>query len=171
MNLNDMYPTTTLKSADFDEVGEMVLTIKKVEIKSIGTDENAETKPVISFNETDKEFVCNKTNASLIAGMYGDKNVDVAWVGKQITLHTEMTTFGGKPTPGIRVKQIDAKQANIDAFWKFAKEVMLLTPDEGRAILKENNNDFVAALKAIRESNDPTLVDTAKDLGGEEVTE
>jgi hypothetical protein len=170
MNLNDMYPSTTLKSADFDEVGEMVLTIRKVEIKPIGSDENAEIKPVISFTETDKEFVCNKTNANLIAGMYGDKNVDSAWVGKQITLHVEMTTFGGKPTPGIRVKPVNEKQAVIDAFWKFAREVMLLSPEEGRAVLKENNNDFVAALKALRGSNDPSLLDTAKDLGGEEAT-
>jgi hypothetical protein len=167
MNLGDMYPSTTLKSADFDEVGEMILTIKKVEIKLLGSEADAESKPVISFLETDKDFVCNKTNATLIAGMYGDKNVDVVWVGKQVTLHVEMTTFGGKPTPGIRVKQISEKQAGIDSFWKYVREVMFLSPEEGRAILKEYNGDFTAALNAIRASNDPTLVDAATKIGGE----
>jgi len=166
MNLNDMYPSTTLKSADFDEVGEMMLTIKKVEIKTLGSEADAESKPVISFLETDKEFVCNKTNATIIAGMYGDKNVDVAWVGKQITLHVEMTTYGGKPTPGIRVKQVSEKQAGIDAFWKYVREVMLMAPEEGRAILKEYNGDFIAALNAIRTSNEPPLIQSAADLGG-----
>jgi len=155
MNLNDMYPSTTLKSADFDEVGEMILTIEKVEIKALGSEADSETKPVISFKETEKALVCNKTNANIIAGMYGDKNVDVAWVNKQITLHVEMTTYGGKPTPGIRVKQISEKQAGIDAFWKYVREVMFLTPEEGRAILKEYNGDFTAALAAIKSSNEP----------------
>jgi len=148
MNLNDMYPSTSLKSADFDETPEMVLTIKKVEIRDIGQEGAPEPKPVLAFDETDKSLVLNKTNASIIGAMFGDKNVDVAWIGKKITLHVEMTAFQGKPTPGIRVKQINEKQAAIDAFWSKANE-MFLTPDEGRAVLKENGGDFGKALGAL----------------------
>jgi hypothetical protein len=146
MNLNDMFPSTSLKSADFEEGGEMTLTIQKVEIRDLGQQDSKEMKPCLSFVEVDKSLVLNKTNANIIAGMYGDKNIDVSWIGKQITLHVEMTTFQGKPTPGIRVKLISEKDASIQAFWNKASGELFLTPDEGRAVLKQANGDFVAAL-------------------------
>lgn len=167
MNLNDMYPSTTLKSADFDDVGEMQLTIKKVEIKDIGQEGATETKPILSFNETEKTLVLNKTNAGVIGAMYGDKNVDVSWIGKQIVLHVEMTTFQGKATPGIRVKQVNEKQAAIDAFWAYASGTMFLTADEGRAVLKENGNDFVAALAALK--NEPATAANAKPVSAKDI--
>lgn len=147
MNLNDMFPSTSLKSADFEEGGEMHLTINGVQMKSLGQD-NAEVKPILSFIETDKTLVLNKTNANIIASMYGDKNIDTAWLNKKVTLHVEMTTFQGKATPGIRVKLIDGKQAAINAFWELANE-KFLTPDEGRGILKENGGDFIKAYAAL----------------------
>jgi len=148
MNLNDMFPSTSLKSADFEDGGTMTLTIKKVEIRDLGQQDAKEMKPCLSFDEVDKSLVLNKTNAMIIAGMYGDKNIDVTWIGKKITLHVEMTTFQGKPTPGIRVKLIDSKQAAINAFWERANDAFL-TPEEGRKLLKQANGDFVAALELI----------------------
>lgn len=145
MNLNDLHPSTSLKSSDFDEVGEMTLTITKVEMRNIGQDEE-EIKPVLSFTETDKTLVLNKTNANRIGAQHGEKNIDVTWVGKQITLHVEMTEFQGKPTPGIRVKQTSA----ADEYWAYATNPMFLSPDEARAILKENGGDFVAALASLK---------------------
>ena len=117
MNLNDMFPSTSLKSADFEEGGEMHLTIKSITMRDIGQDDNKEIKPVLTFNELDKSMVLNKTNANIISSMYGDKNIDVTWIGKKITLHVEMTAYQGKPTPGIRVKLVDSKQQIINAFW------------------------------------------------------
>lgn len=146
MNLADLHPSTSLKSADFDDVGEMMLTIRKVEIRNIGQEGEQETKPVLTFDETEKTLVLNKTNANLIGSMHGEKNVDVAWVGKQITLHVEMTTFQGKATPGIRVKQSNA----AEEYWAYATNPMFLSPDEARAILKEHNGDFVAALASMK---------------------
>jgi hypothetical protein len=148
MNLNDIFPSSTLKSADFEDGGEMTMTISKVEMKDIGQEGQKEVKCILSFVENDKAFVLNKTNGYVISEMYGDKNVDVAWIGKPITLHVEMTTFGGKPTPGIRVKRIDAKTALQNAFWNKITE-LFFSPDEGRKILKENNGDFAKALAAL----------------------
>ena len=129
MNLGDLHPSTSLKSSDFDEVGEMTLTIRKIEIRDIGQEGEKETKPVLTFDETEKTLVLNKTNANLIGAQYGDKNIDVAWIGKQITLHVEQTTFQGKATPGIRVKQSNA----TDEFWEYATDTMFLSPEGEQA--------------------------------------
>jgi hypothetical protein len=146
MNLNDMFPSTSLKSADFEDGGEMNLTISKVEIRDLGQQDTKEMKPCLAFLEVDKSLVLNKTNANIIATMYGDKNIDTAWIGKKITLHVEMTTFQGKPTPGIRVKMIDENEAARISFWERCNNELFLTPDEGRAILKQANGDFAAAM-------------------------
>lgn len=158
MNLNDMYPSTSLKSSDFEEGEEKTLTIKKVEMRNVGQGESAEVKPSITFEEIEQNFVCNKTNGNVLGEMFGAKNVDVAWVGKKITLRVEMTKFQGKDTPGIRVKRIDEKQAAMDAFWNCARDEKFLSPDEGRAILKQWGGDYVAALLSLKGDGD-TLAD------------
>lgn len=156
MNLNDMYPSTSLKSSDFEEGEEKTLTIKKVEMRNIGQGETAEIKPSITFEEIEQNFVCNKTNGNILGEMFGLKNVDTAWIGKKITLHVEMTKFQGKDTPGIRVKKIDEKEAGRKAFWDYATgDPMFLTTEEARGILKKNAGDFVAALAAMKSDATP----------------
>jgi len=150
MNLNDMYPSTSLKSSDFEDGEEKTLTIKKVEMRSVGQGETAEVKPSITFEEIEQNFVCNKTNGNILGDMFGTKNVDVTWVGKKIILRVEMTKFQGKDTPGIRVKKIDEKEAARKAFWDYASDVLFLTAEEGRGILKENGGDFVRALAVMK---------------------
>jgi hypothetical protein len=83
MNLDDAFPSKYLKASDLPEEGSLTLTIDKVEIQEIGMEK--QRKPVISFEESDKGFVCNKTNANAIAKVTESRNTD-DWHGKTIRL-------------------------------------------------------------------------------------
>lgn len=101
MKLHQAFPSNFLKSEDIGDT-EMVLTITGVENEELGQGQEKETKPVISFKETDKKLVVNKTNFIAIAGVLGSDESD-DWSGKQIGLITMQVQFGGKMTMGIRV--------------------------------------------------------------------
>ena len=105
-------PSTTLKAADLDG-SEVALTIKSYEAKEFD-EKDAKTgrswkavKPILAFEETDKTFVCNKTNRNSIAYAYGKEMDD--WIGKPITLYPTMVEFGGNMVEAIRVRVV--KQA------------------------------------------------------------
>lgn len=147
MRLSEMFPSNLLKSQDvIDSGGEMSLTISKVEMKTFERDDNSkDTKPLIYFEE-DKQMVCNKTNAGIIAELYGD-DTD-AWIGKPITLTVKDVEFQGKTVLGIRVKNLNSKDALIQEFWNSAR-AMGYDQATGQALLKKHNMDFAAATKAL----------------------
>jgi len=69
---------------------DVVVLISKViggELTAIGGRKSK--KPVISFEGKEKKMICNKTNAKVIASLYGNHVED--WVGKCITLFVGMT--------------------------------------------------------------------------------
>jgi hypothetical protein len=69
---------------------DVVVKISKViggELTAIGGRKSK--KPVISFEGKEKKMICNKTNAKVIATMYGNHVED--WIGKRITLFVGMT--------------------------------------------------------------------------------
>ena len=98
-DLDDIFTGSTLKAGDLGDK-DVTLTITGVEIKEY----EEGSKPVLSFAGTQKTFVCNKTNANRIAEMHGRKNIDEAWVGKQITLYPDRVEFRGDMVDAIRVK-------------------------------------------------------------------
>ena len=102
MNINEAFPSKYLK-ADVDILPDVPvhLTITGVEIENVGSASKQETKPVLSFKETKKGLVLNKTNATTISKLYGP-DTD-AWTGKRITLLWKEVEFQGEMTPGIRV--------------------------------------------------------------------
>lgn len=97
MELSDVFKSSSLKAADLAG-REVTLTIAG--FKSQDFDDG--TKLILSFQETDKDLICNKTNANTIKDMYGG-TID-NWVGRQITLIQSQTDYGGKQVPCIRVK-------------------------------------------------------------------
>jgi hypothetical protein len=146
MKLSEMYPSNLLKAADVtDAGGEMELTIDKIEIKEFDVDNGKERKPIIHFAEG-KQMVCNKTNGNLIAEMYGDETD--GWLGKKVTLIVQEVDFAGKRTPAIRIKNLNSKEAAIQAYWLKAKG-MGFSREEGVAHLKEHGGDFVKALAGL----------------------
>lgn len=102
MNINNAFPSKWLKSGDIPEDADLVLTINKVEVKEVGQGEEAEQKPVIFFNETDKGMVLNKTNAGTISKLYTPETD--AWIGNRIALFATEVDFGGNQTLAIRIR-------------------------------------------------------------------
>lgn len=155
MDANELFPPSDfLRSEDVEASGgEMQLTISAVGRKEYDKDGKKEIKGLLSFTETAKKLSTNVTNTNALVSMYGGKNIDVEWVGKKITLFVDYNVKnpnGGGVTKGIRIKQVNEKQAVMDAFWDYANGTMFLSPAEGRAVLTENGGDFVAALAALK---------------------
>jgi hypothetical protein len=82
---------------------DVTVTIAKVEAKELRAGGSKATKkPVVYFASADKGFALNKTNAKVIAGLYGPDTA--AWIGKRITIYPTQTSFGGDTVDCIRVR-------------------------------------------------------------------
>ena len=147
MKLSEMFPSNLLKSQDLlDAGGEMVLTIAKVEMKTFNRDDGSkDTKPLIYFEE-DKQMACNKTNANIIAEMHGDDTDE--WIGKSVTLVVKDVEFQGKTVMGIRVKNLNSKDVQVQEFWSKAKELGF-SRQEGVELLEKHGMDFRAAMSEL----------------------
>ena len=148
MRLTELFPSDLLKSQDvIDEGGEMTLTISKVEMKTFDRDDGKkETKPIVYFEEG-KQLVLNVTNKNTISELHGQEDTD-QWLGKQVTLTVKDVEFQGKSVLGIRVKNLNSKDALIQEFWESAK-ALGYDQKAGQALLKEHDMDFAAATKAL----------------------
>lgn len=98
-----MFPSDYLSAVEFKgrDVTLTVTGVKMEELKMKGG--KAESKPVLTFKETKKKLVCNKTNADSIAQMYGTEAT--AWVGKRVTLFPTKTQCGRDTVDCIRVRE------------------------------------------------------------------
>jgi hypothetical protein len=102
--ISEAFPSKYLKAADLNG-RELKATIDHAEMRDIfGAD-----KLIISFRDNRKDFVCNKTNATVIADCAGD-NTD-NWPGLEIILYPTMVTFQGKSVSAIRLKLSPRKNA------------------------------------------------------------
>ncbi len=106
MDWSEMFPSRFLKSQQLKK-GDATLTIKSVYLdkdlpgKKKGT---KETRGIVTFAETELEWVLNKTNASCLALMFGRETA--AWLGKRVTLWPAPFTnpFTGEVTTALRVR-------------------------------------------------------------------
>lgn len=105
MTRNQVYPSRWLKAADLSPDGEQI-TIREVTVEEIG--EEREKKPVMSFDELDKELVVNMTNWTSIEELTGENDSD-KWAGHAIKLVRVRVPFGGKNVEAIRVEPADPK--------------------------------------------------------------
>lgn len=99
MNVYDVFPSNYLRAGDL-KGRQYTLTIKSVVMESMGREE--EDKCVVYFEGAGKGLVLNRTNAFILAEMYGAE-MD-AWVGRRITIHPVRITAFGKKQDAIRVK-------------------------------------------------------------------
>jgi hypothetical protein len=79
------------------------LTIKSVALVELEDEKKkaSKEKGVVSFKETPKGWVLNRTNAESLAAMFGAETD--AWVGKRVKLQAVTVQFGKEQVPGIRV--------------------------------------------------------------------
>lgn len=152
MNVSDLFPSSKfLKSEDVEAAGgEMTLTISKVERKEYEDEGKKEVKGVLSFVEDERQLSLNVTNTNAVVAMYGGQNIDTAWVGKKITLYVDPNVkYGTKIVKGLRVRNVSSIEVVSAEFWREVSE-RFLTPDEGRAILKEQGGDYKKALEVLK---------------------
>lgn len=97
MKLNEVFPSKYVKADDL-KGREVPVVIAGVAMEKLGDD----SKLVLHFQGKDKGMVCNKTNASRIAYLYGDDTDE--WIGREILLVSEFVEFQGKTVQGLRVK-------------------------------------------------------------------
>lgn len=97
MELSTVFGGDSLKAADL-QGHEPTVIISGVEMKKFDNG----NKLVLTFEGKKKGLVCNKTNANRIAFAYGS-NTD-NWIGKEITLFTDLVDFQGKAVEAIRVR-------------------------------------------------------------------
>ena len=62
-------------------------------------------KFVLAFASLDKEMVLNATNKSILVDALGRTPAD--WIGTEVGIYTDPTTFGGKPTKGLRLRVLN----------------------------------------------------------------
>lgn len=96
MNINSAFPSTYLKADDL-QGKRVAVTMDRVQMEDVGGDH----KPVLYFVGKDRGLVLNKTNASIIAEMYGAETDN--WLGKKITLYPARVEFQGRIVTAIRV--------------------------------------------------------------------
>lgn len=99
-----LFPSDYLAAVEF-KGRDVTLTIVKVfkdELKMRGG--KSELKPVLSFRETKKKLVLNKTNADSIAEMYGTEATE--WVGKRVTFYPTKTQCGRETVDCVRVREV-----------------------------------------------------------------
>jgi hypothetical protein len=97
----------TMYSADYINAPELegkrwTITITRVQGAELeGENKKKCSKAVLFFKEKPKGIVLAKTNALLIASMFGDETD--GWKGKRVTIHSEIVQVGQDTAPGIRV--------------------------------------------------------------------
>ena len=97
MHIDEAFPSKYLKASDL-KGRDISVVISAAEVEEIGD----ERKLVLAFQGAQKTFVCNRTNAMMIADLYGP-DTD-GWIGKEITLYPTKVPFQGKLTDATRVK-------------------------------------------------------------------
>ena len=99
MHADKLIDSSYIKSADFDGK-DVTVTITGVKLEKL-TDQNGreKNKGIVSFKETEKAWVLNRTNVVCLKALFGSETDD--WNGKRVTLFS--MTLGGGET-GIRVK-------------------------------------------------------------------
>ena len=78
------------------------VTIERVAIEEIKSDNKSEKKLVAHFAGKDKGLVLNRTNADTLNEIFGTDDYD-EWTGAVI-LFPDITTFGGKKVPCVRIR-------------------------------------------------------------------
>ena len=101
MNIHKLFPSRWVGSADLDGKA-VTVTIKAMTIENVGQPPKDEEKPVLWFKGTEKGLILNKTNAMLVASMYGPETDH--WMGKKIVLYSTKVKAFGALHDAIRVQ-------------------------------------------------------------------
>jgi hypothetical protein len=103
MKSTQIFPSRWLKPADLESDSEH-FTVKKVVMEEVG--EKRESKPVMTFKETDKALILNFTNWNSIAELTGKDDSD-DWPGHKIKLVRVKLQIRKEIVDAIRIEAPD----------------------------------------------------------------
>lgn len=86
VDFDELYPGRFLKAGEFKGL-DVTLTIVRVQIDELEGNKGKQVKGILTFRETPKELVLNKTNGECVKAMFGRKVQE--WVGKRVTLYPQ----------------------------------------------------------------------------------
>jgi hypothetical protein len=100
-SIDELFPSPYFKAVDLD--GDTTLTMSGLETEDI-RERNGDTKRkgVLSFSESEKKLILNRTNAEQIASLHGRDFEH--WSGKQVTLYATPVSTPEGTRDGIRVR-------------------------------------------------------------------
>jgi hypothetical protein len=107
-DFDDLYGSNYLAAGDLKKPISTV--IEQVEQKDFARQgEKRKMKAVLQVRGIKKPIVVNKTNALKLAAAFGKDFDD--WIDQRIVIKAEDTTFGGRPTKGLRVYSANNEEA------------------------------------------------------------
>lgn len=88
---------------------DVIVTIERVEAGVLTSEGNKKTKkPILYFKGRERKLALNKTNAKMLANMFG--NDTRKWVGQAITIYPTTTPFGKEIRECIRIRPQQPQQ-------------------------------------------------------------
>ncbi len=111
MNINQAFPSKYLKAADAEEA-DLIVTIARVKMETIGQGAKAEQKPVVYFTGLEKGMVLNKTNAKMIEKIAKSDDTD-NWTGVKVRVIATEVEFQGDLVMSLRIREV--KKATKEA--------------------------------------------------------
>lgn len=114
MKTGDLFPSNYIQAKiDLLRNGAPIkanVTIEDVQLVTFQRDGGgSDDKPVISFKETNKSLILNKTNFNALMQLYPADDTR-QWVGKRITLTAKEVDYRGQPTWGTRISLVAPEQ-------------------------------------------------------------
>lgn len=104
MDFDELFPGRFLKSGEF-KGKDVHLTIKGIRLEDLPQEKGGtRVRGIISFHETPKELVLNRTNGESIKAMFGRNTDD--WIDKSVTFYPapHVDSFTGEKGTAIRVR-------------------------------------------------------------------
>jgi hypothetical protein len=112
MNINDVFPSKYLKAHDLNGKG-YTLIIREVTLENVGHGQEQELKPIVAFEKAAKLMILNRTNAMIIASLYGPETDQ--WRGKSIIVYPARVKAFGAWHDALRVReQIPARNVGAE---------------------------------------------------------
>ncbi|MFA6046979.1 MAG: hypothetical protein WC718_18500 [Phycisphaerales bacterium] len=104
MNVYEVFPSKYVRAGDLPERG-VTVTMERVTIENLhaGEGRKKEAKPVLWFRKATKGLVLNKTNAFIIADLYGPDMDN--WTGHRIELYPTRVDAFGSMQDAVRVRE------------------------------------------------------------------
>jgi hypothetical protein len=113
VDYDELFPGRFLKAGLF-KGKPATLTIVGVELEELPQDNGGtRTRGILSFKQTPKQLVLNRTNGECIKAMFGKRIQD--WIGKHVTFAPEQAKFGRETVDAVRVVGSPDLERDIEA--------------------------------------------------------